>query len=298
MSLKPSTIHEALLQASSFLDENSVQESRFIAELLLRHLLEWDRATLFMQWHDPFPEAKRTEWQRMLQRKAAGEPVQYITGEQEFYGLPFGVSPAVLIPRPETEVLVEHIIAAGRQLWPEGPKGSPLLVDIGTGSGAIAITVAVRCPGWQVAASDISGSALEVAQMNAIYNKVDGRINWYQGDLLEPFILGEVAIDILVSNPPYIETEVIKTLQLEVRAYEPMSALDGGVDGLSFYRKIIKQLAGLPAYPQLVGFEVGQGQAPQVAEMLKQCGQWDQITIIPDLAGIERHIIGIRTQIY
>ncbi|UUZ97596.1 peptide chain release factor N(5)-glutamine methyltransferase [Paenibacillus sp. P25] len=137
-----------------------------------------------------------------MERKASGEPVQYIVGEQEFYGLPFKVTPAVLIPRPETELLVEQIVRIGRRLWGEG--AAPRVADIGTGSGAIAVSLAVQCPGWQVMASDISPSALEVARENAARHRVEERVAFVEGDLLGPWIERGERLDAVVSNPPYI----------------------------------------------------------------------------------------------
>jgi release factor glutamine methyltransferase len=291
--MKPDgTIREAYLQASSFLERQEVPESSTVTELLLRHLLGWSRTDLFLRWGEPFPAEKREEWSRLLERKASGEPVQYIIGEQEFYGLPFRVTPAVLIPRPETELLVEQIVLLGRSLWPPGGP-VPSVADIGTGSGAIPVTIAVQCPDWRVSGTDISADALEVARGNAELNGVADRIAFYQGDLLEPYIRDAIPVDILVSNPPYIETGDIAGLEAQVRCYEPLLALDGGPDGLTFYRRIVDQLERLPAIPRLIGFEVGQGQARDVAAMLERAAHWDEIRIVPDLAGIERHVIGL-----
>ncbi len=291
MTERTETVREAFLQASSFLQRRGVEDSARAAELLLCHVLDLDRTALFLRWNEPFPERKRAEWREVLARRAAREPVQYITGEQEFFGLPFAVSPAVLIPRPETEILVENIVAFGKKLWPTRP---PVVADIGTGSGAIAVTIAAQCPAWIVLASDISAAALEVARGNAARNGVERKIAFYTGDLLEPFIASGTAIDVLVSNPPYIATADIEGLQPEVRRHEPRAALDGGEDGLMLYRRMIDQLGGLPDYPSLIGFEVGQGQAKTVAAMLESRRYWNDIRIIPDLAGIERHVIAIR----
>lgn len=287
-----STIREAYLQASSFLREQGAgEDAAASAEWLLQHLLGLGRGDFFMRWNEPFPEGKREEWSRMLERRGRGEPVQYITGEQEFYGLPFRVTPSVLIPRPETELLVEQIIRRGRELWADE---SPLAADIGCGSGAIPVTIAVKCPGWTVTATDISASALEVAKSNAALNGVSDRIRFYEGDLLEAYIRERVRMDILVSNPPYIESGAIPGLQREVQLHEPLLALDGGPDGLAFYRRILEQVELLPAPPRLIGFEGGQGQARDIAAMVRECGHWDEVDIILDLAGIERHVIGLR----
>jgi release factor glutamine methyltransferase len=292
MNEQPMTAREAYIQASSFLRQEQIPDAAICAELLLQHLLQWDRQMMLQRWDEPFPQKQAAEWRSLVERKAAGEPVQYIVGEQEFYGLRYQVTPAVLIPRPETELLVEQIIKRGRELWANGE--SPVLVDVGSGSGAIPISIAVHNPMWRVMSSDISPAALEVAKENAKRNGVANLIRFQQGDLLEPYIREQTKMDILVSNPPYIRSVDIEGLQSEVKGYEPRLALDGGPDGLVLYRRMIAEMKQLPEYPCLVGFEVGQGQTTAVAEMLAQLQIWNQIDIIEDLTGIARHVIAIR----
>lgn len=283
------TIREAYIQASSFLQQHAcTQDPAKVSEWMLLHLLGWNRTDFFLRWNAPFPEQKRDEWERLLMRKAAGEPVQYILGEMEFYGLSFQVNPSVLIPRPETEVLVEFIMKQGQRLW---PQGNPILADVGTGSGAIPVTLAVHMPNWHIHASDISTAAIDAARQNAMNHQVGDRVQFYQGDLLIPFIEKDLSLDIMVSNPPYIPSAEIATLQPEVQRFEPILALDGGESGLDLYTRMVDQMAQLPQYPKLLGFEVGQGQSQQVADMLFDCSQWDEIQIIPDLAGIDRHVV-------
>lgn len=288
------TIREAFVEASSFLNRHGVEEAALNGQLLLQHLLGWSRTKLLLHWQEPFPSELELEWQKLLGRRAAGEPVQYVTGMEGFFGLTFRVTPAVLIPRPETEILVQEILARGKRLWPDGGSPGtegPLAVDIGTGSGAIPVTLAVRCPGWRVAAVDISLPALEIARNNAVRNGVGDRIRFCEGDLLQPLIEEGTPVDILVSNPPYIPTEDLSDLQREVRDYEPRIALDGGQDGLDFYRRLVSGLRRLPKLPRLVGFEVGLGQARDVAEMLRATGAFGTVDIIRDLAGIDRHVL-------
>ncbi|SDE33303.1 release factor glutamine methyltransferase [Paenibacillus sp. UNCCL117] len=304
------TIREAYAEASSFLRQSGVGEPESNAERLLEHVLGETRSGMLLRWAEPFPAERESQWRQLLARKAAGEPVQYIIGEQEFYGLPFRVGPAVLIPRPETELLVEEVVRLGRQLWPGADKGPanrsaaageerqaaaaagpPVVCDVGTGSGAIAVVLAAQCPGWRVLGSDISAAALETAKDNAARLGVADRIEWAEGDLLRPWIERGVRIDILVSNPPYIPEEDEAGLQPEVRLFEPPSALYGGEDGLVLYRRMIAQLAELPAFPRIVAFEVGMGQAEVVQAWLRQAGEWEEVRIIDDLAGIGRHVI-------
>lgn len=279
-------ISEARREASSFLAARGVHEPDSNAELLLRHVLGLEGAAYLAALRDPFPAERRDAWEAVIRRKAAGEPAQYIIGEQDFYGLTFKVTPSVLIPRPETELLVERIVQIGDSLW---PGGAPLAADIGTGSGAIAAALAHLRPSWRVSASDISREALDVAAANVRRLGLD--VAFKQGNLLEPFT-GE-PLDIVVSNPPYIPADTIAHLQPEVRDYEPRGALDGGPDGLAPYRVMMAQLPLLPRPPCLIGFELGMGQAGDVAELLRQAGCWREIVTVTDLAGIDRHVIGI-----
>jgi release factor glutamine methyltransferase len=313
------SIREAFAEASSFLAGHGLSEPQRSSQLLLEHVLGLSGAAYYMALADPFPAGVKAEWEALVTRRAAGEPVQYIIGEQEFYGRAFEVTPDVLIPRPETELLVEAILRYGAELWPDGTvpvRGGAALehgaaadqaarpesgagiaravrpltaVDIGAGSGAISVTLAAEAPAWRVCAGDISPGALAVAGRNAqrLGTSVDLRL----GDLLEPFAGMET--DILVSNPPYIPGGDIAGLQREVRDHEPRTALDGGGDGLDPYRRMMEQLPLLPAPPRLVGFELGQGQAGQVAELLRAAGHWNEIITIEDLAGIPRHVLGI-----
>lgn len=311
------SIREAFAEASSFLSRSGCNEPQRSAQLLLEHVLGVSGAAYYMALADPFPAAVKEAFEAGVTRRGAGEPVQYIIGEQEFYGRPFEVTPDVLIPRPETELLVEEILRYGAELWPDGVvtpgeaaldsaggdtarngggagdvRGAarPLTaVDIGAGSGAISVTLAAEAPAWRVCAGDISPAALAVAERNALRNgtAVDFRL----GDLLEPFAGMET--DILVSNPPYIPGEDIAGLQREVRDHEPRTALDGGADGLDPYRRMMEQLTLLPAPPRLIGFELGFGQAEQVAALLAAAGHWTEIITINDLAGIPRHVLGI-----
>ncbi|MCM3128346.1 peptide chain release factor N(5)-glutamine methyltransferase [Paenibacillus provencensis] len=284
-----SSNREAFLKASSFLEDCGVLEPQNNARLLLEYVLKLEGAAYYMALPEAFPVEQIPAYEEAVNRKGRGEPAQYIIGRQEFYGLPFRVSPAVLIPRPETELLVEAVMLHGDRLW---PGGTPLAADIGTGSGAIAVTLAVKRTGWHVEASDISPEALAVAAQNAAAN--GAAVRFREGDLLAPFA-GE-RVDILVSNPPYIPADDIAGLQREVREHEPRTALDGGPDGLGPYRTMMAQLALLAAPPRLIGFELGQGQAEDVAELLRKAGHWDEIKIVPDLAGIDRHVIGIQNK--
>jgi release factor glutamine methyltransferase len=286
------TVWEAWKRASSFLTGQGVEDGGLHAELLLRHVLGWDRSTYLLRRQDSCAPGLWEELLPLLQRRAAFEPTQYIIGEQEFYGLPFEVNRSVLIPRPETELLVERLLKDGEMLW-TGESSSPLIIDIGTGSGAIPVTTAVHRPSWRVMATDISLEALSTAQKNAERNGVAERIGWLSGDLLEPVLREGLCPDAIISNPPYIPSGDIPGLQAEVRDFEPAGALDGGEDGLDLYRRLTDQLQQLAVRPRWVGFEVGMGQAADVAQLLERSGSWSRIEIVKDFSGIDRHVIGV-----
>lgn len=290
-----STIGQCCITATRLLTEHGIGEPRENAERLLMHVLGYSRAQLLRDFGDPFPLAKRSDWEQLLARKVAGEPLQYLIGEQWFYGAPFTVNPAVLIPRPETELLVEAVIATVDELWSPaqldaGEITVPTIVDVGTGSGAIAVTMAMQRPQWHVCASDLSEDALTVARANAAKLSPEAKITFVQGDLLAPF-LPQTHIDVLVSNPPYIPAADMADLQVEVRDYEPHLALVGGEDGLDPYRLMVEQMQQLPSLPRVVAFELGIYQAPLVAELLRQVGYWPTIRVVHDYNGIERHVI-------
>jgi len=284
------SIREAYVEASSFLGAREVKDASICAELLLQHVLGWSRSELLLHWQEPFPAARAEVWRGLIGRKAAGEPVQYIIGEAPFYGLTLRVGPGVLIPRPETELLVERLLH--EPLLPQG--ASIALADIGTGSGAIPVTAARHRPAWRVYASDLSPQALKVARLNAAGCGVADRVAFMEGDLLLPFIERGVALDAVVSNPPYIPAADLPGLAPEVRLYEPHLALVGGDDGLEPYRRLTAQLPELSKQPTFVGFEVGLGQAEDVAAMLRACADWDDVSFVRDLAGIDRHVIAVR----
>lgn len=293
------------MRATLLLKAEAVEEPRNNAELLLMHVLGIDRAILLRDGSEPFPAGKTEEWERLVRRKAMGEPVQYMIGEQWFYDRPFAVSPAVLIPRPETELLVEAVIEEADRLWPSASGEVPTIVDVGTGSGAIAVTLASQRHAWRICASDLSPDALAVARTNAARHEAADRITFVQGDLLVPFLPrheqgtashDDIRIDVLVSNPPYIPAADMLDLQREVRDFEPHLALDGGADGLVPYRRMLEQLLLLAQMPRIVAFELGMGQPSIVAELMRSMNAWDDIRIISDYAGIERHVIATKTQ--
>jgi release factor glutamine methyltransferase len=249
------------------------------AETLLLHLLGKNRAWMLAHFDDELGYEWAEQYIAMLERRFAGEPIQYILGETEFYRLPFRVAPDVLIPRPETEHVVEKVVALAPQF------NRPRIVDVGTGSGAIAVALAHEWADAVVTATDVSASALEVARDNARRTGFADRVRFVEGDLLDP-VAGE-QFDIVVSNPPYVPDGDRESLAVEVRDYEPGQALFAGADGLDVYRRLIPQaLAALVPGGYLV-LEIGHGQEPPVGALLAEAGFKDA-EFNADLQGIPR----------
>ncbi len=248
-------------------------------QALLLHLLGKNTAWLMAHQGDDFAGCAAIRFAALLERRLKGEPIQYIVGEVEFYGLPFRVTPDVLIPRPETEHLVEKALAFAAQF------PVPCILDIGTGSGAIAVALAHKLPNAQMTAIDLSAAALTVARENAALNSVTAQIRFLQGDLLAP-VAGE-AFDIIVSNPPYVPTTDRASLAVEVRDHEPALALFAGEDGLDIYRRLIPAAFAALAPGGFIALEIGYGQAPAIHALLS-ASAFQQIEFTPDLQGIPR----------
>jgi release factor glutamine methyltransferase len=255
------------------------------AEALLLHVTGKNRAWMLAHESDDFGGCVAIRYASLLERRLAGEPIQYITGEAEFYGLPFRVTPHVLIPRPETEHLVETVIALCRGM--ERPR----IVDVGTGSGAIAVGLAHELPQAQVTATDLSDAAIEIAQENAARNGLAGRIRLVQGDLLGPFAGQQ--FDVVASNPPYVSTADRATLAVEVREHEPAMALFAGADGMTMYRRLIPQAAAVLVTGGHIVLEIGYDQKQAIGNLLAESG-YQEVEFVPDLQGIARVAIGRR----
>jgi release factor glutamine methyltransferase len=259
--------------------------ARTDAEFLLRYLLQCERAALLVRWNERLHENEAARYAQLVERRRRGEPIQYITGETEFYGLPFKVTPAVLIPRPETEHLVEKVV----ELAPLFSK--PRLVDVGTGSGAIAVAVAHECPAADVTAIDFSEDALKIAQENARRTGVAERMRFLEGDLLAT--VAEEQFEFVVSNPPYVSSDARDSLGVEVRDFEPPVALFAGPDGLDLYRRLIPQAAHVLPPGGYILLEIGYDQRDAIRELLSQSGFGD-IEFVPDLQGIARVAVARR----
>lgn len=275
------TLRQAQLEARIQLahTENPVRD----AELLLLYTLGITKAQLMIHATRELLPAELNAYRALLARRAAHEPLQHITGTQEFYGLPFRVTPATLIPRPETELLVEAVLA-------RLPHDRAVhIADVGTGTGCIAIALAVHLPKAQLTALDLSTEALAIAQQNAATNKVKKRMLLLHSDLLSA-VAGQ-SFDVIVSNPPYIPETDRPTLSPQVREYEPSSALFAGEDGLEIYRRLIPQAHAHLKPGGLLAFEIGYGQESALRGLL---GAWQDVTVLHDLQGIARTVLATR----
>jgi release factor glutamine methyltransferase len=281
------TIHKALQEASKKL-EHKADTPLLDAQVILCHVLRVDRLYLIVNKERVLTNEEICKYNGMIEKRLYGVPVQYIIGRQEFMGLDFYVEEGVLIPRPDTEILIEKVLDSIDK------ESICSIVDIGTGSGAITITLAKYIRNSHVYSIDISKKALDIARRNAEEHDMLPKISFLNGSLFDPLSnMGiEGRIDVLVSNPPYIPTDDIENLQIEVSKFEPRIALDGGKDGLDFYKEIINRA---PKYLRQGGFmalEVGHDQARRVMELMEEKNRYIDIEITKDLAGIERVVSG------
>jgi release factor glutamine methyltransferase len=283
------TIAEALKEASERLRAESVPNDLLDAQTLLAEAGGFDRTYLIINFNQQAPEDLLSKFRAMVNRRAAGEPLQYITGHQEFFGLDFEVTPDVLIPRPETELIVEETIRIVQQEWRRDSVARPVIVDVGAGSGAIAVALARELGDARVVASDISEAALRVARRNAARHGLGARIGFVVSDLLDAFAVEGFA-DFILSNPPYVSEEEMPSLQREVRDWEPRLALTDSKDGLSFYHRLLE---GAPSRLKPGGHlicEMGYMQSERISTMVNH-QVWGAWRLLDDLQGIPRTIV-------
>lgn len=273
------TIGALLRWSEQYFGAHGVETPRLDAEVLLSHLLGEARIYLYVHYDQPLEPEELARYRTLVQRRAAGEPVAYIRGVREFMGLSFRVTPAVLVPQPDTETLV------GAALERLAPRAR--VADIGTGSGAVALSLAHSLPELSVTAVDVSAAALAVARDNAAALGLSARVAFLEGDLLAP--LSGRTFDAIVSNPPYIPSAELARLAREVRR-EPRLALDGGADGLAFYRRLTAESGALLAEGGFLAVEVGRGMAEEVAEMARARG-FGAAEIVEDLSGVGRVVV-------
>ena len=287
-------VAEALSWAEGVLTYNGIPDASRESLFMASALLGCKPLEVHIKRADEVDSDFISRFDDAVRRRAAREPGQYISGEQGFYGLDFIVRPGVLIPRPETEGLIDlvlnsqPVVAAGKK---------PFILDLGTGSGCIAVALASSLPGARVVATDISEAALDTAMENAVKHGVTDRVSFVRGDLLDA--VGRpgagAGFDVIVSNPPYVTIGEFNALEPEVRVHEPSVALIGGEDGLNFYRRIAKEA---PLYLKpggLLALEVGYGQAGDIISLLKESRAFTSTGVVEDLFGVERIVRAVKS---
>ena len=276
-------VGEALTSAASQLRTQGVESPRLDAELLLAHVLGVNRAAILTWPERRLTPKQLTRFRDLVARRAAREPLAYVLGQREFFGLGFVVSPAVLIPRPETELLVEHALRLARQL-----PTPPSIADVGAGSGAIAVTLAVHLPAATVYALDASAEALAVVVENAHHHGVSERVPCLQSDLLTEL---PEPVDLITANLPYVTSEEWERLMPEIRLYEPRTALDGGPDGLALIRRLLATAAAHLNARGAILLEIGASQGGAVTALAREFFPLADVQVFPDYAGLDRLLV-------
>lgn len=280
------TIKDVLEWTTAYFRKKGIKSPRLDAEVLLAKALDADRLRLYLDFDRPLSEEERARFRNLVRRRVGREPVAYIVGKREFWSLSFRTVPGVLVPRPETEVLVEVVLDEIRRAQ------HPRVLELGTGSGAVAVSILHENPDACVVATDISGLALQTAASNARDLHLRDRLNLVGSNLFDA-VAAKKEFDVVCSNPPYIPTGTISHLDPEVRDFEPSSALDGGADGLDIIRRIVAQAGSYLKESGALVMEVGDDQAASVRRLLAAAG-FAEIGTYRDLAGMERVVKGSR----
>ena len=289
------TIGRILKWTEQYFGAKGLESPRLDAEVLLSHVLSKERIYLYVHFDEPLEKEELSAYRELIRKRAGRVPVAYLVGRREFMGLSFRVSPATLVPRPETELLVQAALDGLKAVEsPSGEEGPLLFADIGTGSGAIALSVLHFLPGTKALAVDISREALVLAKENAEELGLAQRVEFLAGDLLEPLRGRGGHFSAILSNPPYIPEGDIPELPPEVREHEPMGALAGGADGMEFYRRLCGEAPELLAERGFMAFEVGIRQGEAVAKMAEAHPLIARTEILKDLAGIRRVVVAWR----
>ena len=269
---------------TGYFSDHGIEPARSEAEILLAHALGVRRIDLYVNYDKPLSENELARFKRFIKRRAGKEPVAYITGKREFWSLDLRVNPAVLIPRPETECLVEAVLPF-LEADSSGPKR---VLDLGTGSGAIVLALAKEHPEHRYVAMDRSFAALQTARENAAAHTLSPCISWYCGDWLSALTSGRAGFDLIVSNPPYIPRNDIAGLQPDIREFEPRMALDGSEDGLFCLRLILERAHQILSAGGILAMEMGFDQAAAVTSIASAVGAYGPVKIVKDYSGHDR----------
>ena len=278
-------ILKLLRWTTSYFQSHAIESSRAAAEILLAHVLKINRVDLYVQFDRPMNQTELGAYKSLIKRRVNREPVAYILGRKEFWSLDLTVSPEVLIPRPETECLVEWALERIPRLQKKNPQ---CILELGTGSGAIVLALASERPGNKFIATDISVGALALARRNAANCQLSGVVSFVCGDWMSPFRTDTDKFDLIVTNPPYIPTDVIEGLQVEITDYEPRLALDGDTDGLACIRQIIHTAITHLAPGGGLMLEIGADQRGAVARLAEEIGHYANISFRKDYSGKDR----------
>jgi release factor glutamine methyltransferase len=295
------TVGELLRRATGYLAEKGLPTPRLDAEVLLAWTLGGDRVRLYVEYDRPLTPDEVGRYRELIGRRAKRVPVALLRGFKEFFALPFTVSPAVLIPRPETESLVQEVLGwlagQGAEERSRAAQTRWTVADLATGSGCVGVTVAKCAPAVRVVATDRSREALAVAEMNAARHGVADRVRFLAGDGLAPLLAAGWAgkLDVLAANPPYIPSATVDQLGQDV-AYEPRLALDGGPDGLRFYRDWVPQAGRLLRPGGLLALEIGHDQGAAVTGLVEATGEFGEVRVIQDHGGRDRVVRAIRRE--
>lgn len=285
------TLGEEVTSAARLLSDAGVETPLLDAQLLAAHVLDSSRLDIIAHPERLLTEREAEDYRLLTEKRASRYPLAYLLGRREFHGIDIEVAAGVLVPRPETEVLVEQCVG---RLDRQDTRGDGLTVaDIGAGSGAIAVALGKELPSARVYATEVSPIALKVARANVQKQNLSTRVTVFEGDLLDPLLGLGVVFDAIVSNPPYIPSGDIESLQPEVSRFEPREALDGGPDGLVVYRRLMPEALRMLRSGGFIAVEIGGGQADAVREIATR-GGYARVEVVPDLAGIQRVVIAYR----
>lgn len=281
------TVLEAIKLSTEFFEKKGIESPRANAEILLAHILKCKRLDLYLSFDKPLKDDELSVYREYLKRRGKFEPLQYILGEIEFYGAPFKIKPPVLIPRQETEILIETILSVFEK------DNYYNFMDIGTGSGIIPVTLAMHFPNAKFTAIDINESALELAKANAHLNGVSERIQFLLKDILQSEPVSDETFNVIVSNPPYVSLEEYKTLQPEILNYESLNAVTDNSDGFTYYRTISQKSQAILSNDGYLFYEIGKGQSEEVKKIM-EINCFEDVTIKKDYLNIDRVIFGVK----